>query len=80
MPTGQPDLDDPSLRLFSQVIVGCVKLTVKTNHHIHCKVTEVQSELAIIYVNSLPIFMGFCETESEDYLRREMVLARRDIK
>lgn len=31
-PTGQPDLDNPSLRLFFQVILDCVKLKIKTNH------------------------------------------------
>jgi hypothetical protein len=32
MATGQLDLDS-SLRLPSQVILDCVKLTIKTNHH-----------------------------------------------
>lgn len=32
MPTGQPDLGDPLLRLSSQVIVPHVKLIMKTNH------------------------------------------------
>lgn len=32
-PTSQPTVDACSLRLFSQVIVGYVKLTVKVNHY-----------------------------------------------
>ena len=35
LPTGQLDLDNPSLRLSSQVILGCIKLTVKATNHIH---------------------------------------------
>lgn len=34
MHTDQPDLDNLSLRLFSQEILDCGKLTIKTNHHI----------------------------------------------
>lgn len=33
MPTGQPDLGRPSLRLSSQVTLGCDKVTFKMNHH-----------------------------------------------
>lgn len=33
MPTGQSDLDKPSLGLSSQVTLDCVKLTIKTNGH-----------------------------------------------
>lgn len=33
MATDRPDLDNPSLRFFSQVILSCAKLTMKTNHH-----------------------------------------------
>ena len=33
MPTGQPDVDNSSLRLFSQVILHCIKLRFKTNQH-----------------------------------------------
>lgn len=32
MPTGQSDLDNPSLRYSSQVILSCVKLTIQSNH------------------------------------------------
>lgn len=72
MPTGQPHLDNPSSRLFSQVIVDCVKQTVKTDHHILRKVIKLQPEWVIIYINSLPIFFtGFCETESRDYIGGE---------
>lgn len=31
MLAGQPDLGDSSLKLSSQVILGCVKVTVETN-------------------------------------------------
>ena len=31
-PTGQPELNAPSLKLYSQVILDHVKLTIKTNH------------------------------------------------
>lgn len=30
---GQPDLDSPSLRFESQVILGCVPLTIRINHY-----------------------------------------------
>lgn len=33
MPTNQPDLGRPSLRLSSQVTLGCDKVTFKMNHH-----------------------------------------------
>lgn len=33
MPTGQPDLGSPLLRLSSQTILGCDKLTFKLNQH-----------------------------------------------
>lgn len=33
--TDQPDLDNPSFRFFSQVILSCAKLTIKTSHHNH---------------------------------------------
>ena len=33
MPAIQPDLDNPSLRASSQVILDDVKLTFKTNHY-----------------------------------------------
>jgi hypothetical protein len=32
MPTGQPTLDTPSLRLSFQLILGCVKLTTQVNY------------------------------------------------
>lgn len=32
-PTGKPDLDNSSLRLFSQGILHCIKLTFKTNQY-----------------------------------------------
>lgn len=32
-PTSQPDLDNPSLRCSSQIILGCVKVTIKVIHH-----------------------------------------------
>lgn len=31
-PMGQPNIDRPSLRLSSGVILGCVKLTIKARH------------------------------------------------
>lgn len=65
MPTGQPDLDNLSLRLLSQVIVDRVKLTIKTNHHMFYKLIKVQSELTIVYTNDLPIFFtGSCDIGS----------------
>lgn len=33
MPRSQPNLDSFSLRLSSQVILDCIKLTIKANHH-----------------------------------------------
>lgn len=33
MSTSQPDLDNSSSSLSSQVILSCVKLTIKTNYH-----------------------------------------------
>lgn len=33
MPTDQSDPDSPPLRHSSQMILDCVKLTLKTNHH-----------------------------------------------
>lgn len=33
MPTEQSDLGNPSFRLSSQGILGCVKWKVKANHH-----------------------------------------------
>lgn len=42
-----------------------------------CKVTKLQSELVITYINSMPIFFtGFCEKESGDYLGGEKGLGR----
>lgn len=32
-PNGQPDLDNSSLQLSSHIILGCVKLIMKTNWH-----------------------------------------------
>lgn len=32
MPIGQPDLEDPSLKLSSQVIVDFIECIIKTNH------------------------------------------------
>lgn len=37
MHTGQPDLDNPSLILSSRMILECIKLTIKTNHHVSLK-------------------------------------------
>lgn len=43
--TGKPDGDSPSLGFTPQVILDCVRLTIKTNHHtryfgypIHCSI------------------------------------------
>lgn len=33
MPTGQPDPDNSSLRVYSPGFPGCVKLTIKTHQH-----------------------------------------------
>lgn len=33
MATGQPDLENSSLRLPSKVTLDCVLLTIKANHH-----------------------------------------------
>lgn len=33
VPTGQPDLNNPWLRLSLQTIVCCVELTIKSDHH-----------------------------------------------
>lgn len=32
MPIGQPDLGKSSIEVYFQIILGCVKLTVQTNH------------------------------------------------
>lgn len=33
MPTGQSNVDSPLLKLSSQVVLGCIKLTVQSDHH-----------------------------------------------
>lgn len=33
MPIGQPNVDNLSMRLSSQMTLGCVKLKIKANHH-----------------------------------------------
>lgn len=47
MPTGQPDLDGPSLWLLSQVIRDCVKLIIKINRHNTFKFGKYQKDEAI---------------------------------
>lgn len=60
MATGQPSVDNPSLRLSSQVILGCVKLTVKAVLLLG-KVVFQESLLAsqslLIHSNIIPVFI-----------------------
>lgn len=34
MPTDENNVNSPSLRLFSKMIRGCIKLAIKADHHI----------------------------------------------
>lgn len=59
MPTGHPELDNPSFSSSSQVILDWVKLTVKTKHH-RDKLFQLLEENKNNYVCLADVGFGEC--------------------